>query len=164
MHVENDRRNQMQQRVVNPNIRLESYIDSGLCASKNLFHIDTNLLGKRLFRYRINYCLHWFRTTSRWHLSTQHLACHTQGWDIWIKWMTVGMGYQAAERAFAIHRTHRNNWTSPVWLRKLPWSLRGQAQAQGHEDLLLQLDFWREGGRWGQASLNRTLLNTSQLL
>lgn len=43
MHVENDRRNQMQQRVVNPNIRLESYIDSGLCASKNLFHIDTQI-------------------------------------------------------------------------------------------------------------------------
>lgn len=135
-----------------------------MCIKKPLSHRHTDLLGKNVFQYRINYFLHQFRATSPWYLSSQHLACHTQGWDIRIKWMTVGVSYQAAERAFAIHRTTET--TAPVrsGFRNSPGPSGDEPKLKAMRTSSCNSDFWRQGGRWGQVSLNRTLLNTSQLL
>jgi len=52
---------------------------------KTSFTLTHKFPWETVFQCRINYFLHWFRATSPWYLSSEHLACHTQGWDIWIK-------------------------------------------------------------------------------
>lgn len=118
------------------------YRRSLMCAKKTLSHWCTNLLEKSVFLCRISYFLHQLRAATPWYLSSQYLACHTQRSKV----NDSRDGLSSSWKRVCHTQNHRNNHTCLVWLWKVPWSLRGWAQAEGHEDLLLQL--WLLKRRW----------------
>lgn len=83
--------------------------------------------------------------------------------EAWIMWITVRDGLSGSWRSAGHTQNNRNNCTYPVWFGSFLDPSVNESKLEVTKTFPCNSDFWKDGGRWEQASLNWTQHNTSPL-